>query len=196
MRARAKLRMARSACEQSQGTAQVGLGDRDAVAGEDLLRWAIESSFSFGSACYTRRQPVPPHKGHCDWAMAREHRLTAAQGASEYGRGKKGNVKNQPTGIETYERLLVNPDHARRRNTHQSISRGLALHGVQTARKLILNEFCESRHLPLHLAHLLAHVQYDFDTGKVDAHLAGEREDHFQAFEVRLRVKAGIAFRS
>src|SRR5437879_11171524 len=67
---------------------------------------------------------------------------------------------------------------------------------MQTARKLILNEFCESRHLPLHLAHLLAHVQYDFYTGKVDAHLAGEGENHFQAFEVRIRVKAGIAFRA
>src|SRR5260370_24642124 len=97
--------------------------------------------------------------------MIREHRLTAAQGASEYGRGKKGNVKNETTGIETYERLLVNPDHARRRNTHQGISRGLALHGMHTARKLLLNEFCESRHLALHLSHLLSHVQSAFLSG-------------------------------
>src|SRR5437016_13475329 len=60
----------------------------------------------------------------------------------------------------------------------------------------MLNEFRESLHLPLHLPDLLAHVQYDFDAGEVDAHLASEGQNHFQPFEVGIRVETSIALRS
>ena len=95
MRARVSARVARLVPVQSQGTAQVSLAEPDEVDGAALLRWAIPSGFSFESTRSTRRQPVPPHKGHCDSAMPREHRLGASQGASTCGRGKKGNVKNE-----------------------------------------------------------------------------------------------------
>src|ERR1700730_12338387 len=98
MRARVKLRVARSASEQSQGTAHVGLGGWDEVASAVFFRWAGSSAFSFGLTRSTKRQPVPPHKGHCDSAMTRKHRLSAPGGARERGRGKNRKCEKRNAG--------------------------------------------------------------------------------------------------
>ncbi len=62
--------------------------------------------------------------------------------------------------------------------------------------EFILHEARELLHLFFHLEHLLAHVQNDFDAGEIDAHVAREREDHFEAFEIGSGVEARIALRA
>src|ERR1700681_3296089 len=110
MRARVKLRVARSASEQSQGTAQVGLGGSDEVASAAFLRWAGASVFSFGFTRSTSRQPVPPHKGHCDSAMTRKHRLSAPGRAREHLRGKNRKCEKRSARPNWRDRLFVNAD--------------------------------------------------------------------------------------
>src|SRR5262245_32555615 len=46
--------------------------------------------------------------------------------------------------------------------------------------------------LGLHLAHLLTHVQNDFDAGQVDAQIARQVENYFEPFQVARRVKPRV----
>src|SRR5690348_8824803 len=101
MRARVKLRDARLASEQSHGTAQVSLGVRTEAPGVASLRWTTRSARWLASTRSTKRQPVPPQRGHCESAMIREHRLSTPWLASEREGGKnrkceKSGGPNQP----------------------------------------------------------------------------------------------------
>src|SRR5215469_9088761 len=51
----------------------------------------------------------------------------------------------------------------------------------------------ELLNLQLHLAHLLAHVENDLDAREVHAQVAREVQDHFQAFEIVVRVEPRVA---
>jgi hypothetical protein len=47
----------------------------------------------------------------------------------------------------------------------------------------------------LHRVHLFTHVEDDLDTGEIDPEIACQREDYFEAFEIGVFVKAGVADR-
>ena len=61
------------------------------------------------------------------------------------------------------------------------------------ARELLLYDGGEFRHLSFHLDHFFAHVQNDFDAREVYAHVAGQRQDYVEAFEIGIGVEAGIS---
>ncbi len=91
---------------------------------------------------------------------------------------------------------LLHANHFGWSETHQRIPRRRLGSRAQAARQLVLHELRERLHLPLHLAHLLAHVENDLDAGQIYPHLARQREDHFQTLEIGVRVQPRIALRA
>ena len=47
--------------------------------------------------------------------------------------------------------------------------------------------------LPLHLGHLFAHVQNDFDARQIHAQVARQLENHFQPLQIVVGVEARVA---
>ena len=64
---------------------------------------------------------------------------------------------------------------------------------AEAAHHFLLDVAHELVHLVLHLGHALAQVEDDLDAREVDAELAREREDRLEAFEIFIRVEAGVA---
>lgn len=48
--------------------------------------------------------------------------------------------------------------------------------------------------LQLHRVHFFPHVEDDFDAREIDAEIARQRENYFEAFEVCVRVKPRVSF--
>src|SRR5690348_13649706 len=78
---------------------------------------------------------------------------------------------------------------------------GVALLFVLRARRghageLLLDDAGEFRHLLFHFDELLAHVENDFDTGEVHAHIAGESQNYVEAFEIGVGVEPRVSLRT
>src|ERR1700736_161716 len=71
----------------------------------------------------------------------------------------------------------------------------LLLHSRRDPRQLLLHDLGEFAHLPFHLNHLFAHVQNDFDAGEVHAHVARQRENYVEAFQIAVGIKPRVALR-
>ena len=52
--------------------------------------------------------------------------------------------------------------------------------GIQAADELL--------DLPLHLAHLFAHIENDLDARQVHAQIARKMQDHLQPLEIAIRI--------
>src|SRR5215472_11598459 len=63
-------------------------------------------------------------------------------------------------------------------------------------RQLLLHDLRELAHLLLHLDHFLAHVQNNFNSRQVHAHVARQGQNHFEPLEVRIRVEARVPLRT
>jgi hypothetical protein len=68
----------------------------------------------------------------------------------------------------------------------------LRLRSREPARQFLIESGHEFLDLLLHGRHLFPHVEDDFHARQVHAELAGELEDHFQPFEILLRVQARV----
>src|SRR5437762_3055662 len=87
--------------------------------------------------------------------------------------------------------------HRLRSRPHNRMPRGpLSRVARRHARQLLLYDLCELAHLFFHLDHLLAHIQNNFDSCQVHAHVARQRQDHFQPFQIRIRVEPRISLRA
>src|ERR1700682_1436711 len=71
----------------------------------------------------------------------------------------------------------------------------LLLHSRRDPRQLLLHDLGEFAHLPFHLNHLFAHVQNDFDAGEVHSHVARQRENYVEAFQIAVGIKPRVALR-
>ena len=68
--------------------------------------------------------------------------------------------------------------------------------GEKLARHFAAHKLDERFHLRLHLRHLVAHVQNDFDAGQIHAQLARQIQNHFQPLQVLIGVKPRVALRT
>src|SRR5690349_10486795 len=89
----------------------------------------------------------------------------------------------------------------RAREARSGTNDGVALLFVLRARRghageLLLDDAGELRHLLFHFDELLAHVENDFDAGEVHAHVAGESQNHIEAFEIGVGVEARVSLRT
>src|SRR5580704_15150820 len=63
----------------------------------------------------------------------------------------------------------------------------------RNTREFLLHDGGELRHLAFHFDHFFAHVQNDFNPREVYAHVARQRQDHVEAFEIGVGVEPGIS---
>src|SRR5216683_4983574 len=83
--------------------------------------------------------------------------------------------------------LLPNSDDSRR-SAHDSMALWALFISRRDARQLLLHDVRKLLHLALHLDHLFAHVQDDFDACEVHAHIASQRQNNVQALQIAVGV--------
>jgi hypothetical protein len=89
--------------------------------------------------------------------------------------------------------LFVDADRLPGDGTDYGVAGFLFVVRVEVTRHFVAHEVGKSFHLRLHLGHFVAHVQDDFDAGKIYAEFASQVEDDFEPFEIFVRVEAGVA---
>src|ERR1700685_4064048 len=83
-----------------------------------------------------------------------------------------------------------------RRGAHNRIAILAVLAGIKSARHLAAHEMRERLHLRLHLCHLVAHIQNNFDPRQVHAQLARQIQNHLEPLQVLIRIKPRISLRT
>jgi hypothetical protein len=67
-----------------------------------------------------------------------------------------------------------------RSSAHNSVALWMVVRSRGHARQLLLHYVRKLFHLPLHLNHLLTHIQDDLDARQIHAHIPGQRQYHIQ----------------
>src|SRR5271168_1802287 len=92
--------------------------------------------------------------------------------------------------------LLMHANRLAGRSAHNRIAILPVLAGVEAARHFAAHKMGERFHLRLHLRHLVAHVQNNFDAGEIHAQFERQIQNHFQPLQVLVGVQPRIALRT
>src|ERR1700723_1302253 len=83
-----------------------------------------------------------------------------------------------------------------RRGAHDCIAILPILTGIKSTRHFAAHKMRERFHLRLHLGHLVAHVQNNFDARQINAQLARQIQNYLEPFQVLIRVQPRVALRA
>src|ERR1700683_3259715 len=130
-----------------------------------------------------------PAQAHC----AVKYFYDCGKATEQVGKGREKVPKKQS---DLRFALLHNSNGLTGASAHDGVAGAAWIGAADATGELAAHKMDERFHLLLHVRHFVTHVEDHFDSGEVNAQVAGQRKDHLETLQVLVGVKARIALRA